>query len=252
MKKQLKRFYSFLLAAAMLFAMLPAAGAVVQASAQAAQDAEEGAVLTLAEPESQPVRSSSSGWNPEPAVKLKLAAERLVAPAVKNWSDPAVEWAEGRNLFGDSMCTPDADVTRGVFVGALGRLANVPMSVKWTRFQDVRQSSWFAPCVNWATDEGIISGVARLRFEPDGVITREQAAAVVYRYLELNGIAPEAKAKTFTDSGEISEFAAEAVQALQSSGILSSRSDGSFAPKDALSYSELAAMLQNLEPKLVK
>ena len=193
----------------------------------------------------KPEPAPASAPKPEPAPAVVPAAP--VQPAEKHWAADSIAWAQSRYLFGGGMESPDAEVSRGNFVGALGRLLRADTSLRRTRFSDVRQSDWFAPYVNWATQEGIISGVERLRFAPNEMITREQAALVVYNCMRVNGFAPGGDITEYSDSREIASYAAYAVRMLTGSSIISGREDGSFAPKEALTFAELSVMFQQLD-----
>lgn len=196
-------------------------------------------------PEPKPEPAPALAPKPEPAPAVVPAAP--VQPAEKHWAADSIAWAQSRYLFGGGMESPDAEVSRGNFVGALGRLLRADTSIRRTRFSDVRQSDWFAPYVNWATQEGIISGVERLRFAPNEMITREQAALVVYNCMRVNGFAPGGDITEYSDSREIASYAAYAVRMLTGSSIISGREDGSFAPKEALTFAELSVMFQQLD-----
>ncbi len=166
---------------------------------------------------------------------------------VSHWADANIDWAQSLGLFGSDMQGQDAAITRGDFVGALGRLVDAGLNAPEAHFRDVYPDDWFAPYINWATDSGIISGIKRQWFVPDSAITREQAAVVLYRYLQLRGFAFDAAPKTFVDSGDIGGFAKEAVHMLCGNGVISGRQDGRFFPKNAMSYGEFASLLRQLD-----
>lgn len=219
----------------------PEPAAASETGTKAASDAEPKTA-----PASAPAASRSAGV--EPAAKLRLTQPigRTEVPGA-SWSEEAVAWAQSRGLLGEGMTEAGTAVSRGEFVGALGRLAGADAYVREAGFGDVRQSEWYAPYINWATDAGVISGVAEHRFAPDDAVTREQAAAILYQYLQQEGVRLSPSDARFTDSGEIAAYAAEAVGALSGSGAIAGRGDGSFAPKAPISCGELAGLLRQVD-----
>ncbi len=209
-------------------------------------------VQAAPEPEPEPEPEPAPVARREPS-KAQPAPEKGWIPAIRpepvvsHWADANIDWAQSLGLFGSDMQGQDAAITRGDFVGALGRLVDAGLNAPEAHFRDVYPDDWFAPYINWATDSGIISGIKRQWFVPDSAITREQAAVVLYRYLQLRGFAFDAAPKTFVDSGDIGGFAKEAVHMLCGNGVISGRQDGRFFPKNAMSYGEFASLLRQLD-----
>ena len=100
-------------------------------------------------------------------------------------------------------------------------------------FADVADGVWYADSVAWACENGIVKGVNATTFLPDDNITREQMATILCRYAEYAGIklSEDVPAVTFTDSAQISDYAAPSVAALQRAGIISGaqNADGSYS-----------------------
>ena len=169
-----------------------------------------------------------------------------------HWAGQHILFAAGRGLIdgaGDGRFAPDAGMTRGMFVTALGRLAGIdPADYRTGQFTDVPEDAWYAPYVNWAAQNGIVSGAAAAgpaTFSPDSGIAREEMAVILKNYAAKMGYAlPRTlKAVAFTDRAQISSWAADAVRAMQQAGILAGKDGGRFDPKGTATRAEVATVL---------
>ena len=98
-------------------------------------------------------------------------------------------------------------------------------------FEDVPEGAWYAPYVNWALANGIVSGTSATTFSPDAKITRQDMAVMLYQYTQRYDVALQQQTVTpFTDESSISAYALPAVQALHRAGVISGMPDGSFQP----------------------
>ena len=198
----------------------------------------------------EPVREEKAEEPAPPAEAPEKPVQTAAPSAVKHWSDEAIRWAvSGGLLESDAKGRGEAS-TRGEFIGALGRLAETPASMAQSNFTDVSADDWCAPYVSWATGNGLISSVQGQRFAPEMKITREEAAAVVYRWLEKEGYSFRTGEKRFADSSEIDSGAEPAIHALYNSGLISGGKNGVFDPKASLTFGELAALLRQLAAQL--
>ncbi|MDR2530426.1 MAG: S-layer homology domain-containing protein [Oscillospiraceae bacterium] len=162
-----------------------------------------------------------------------------------HWASAYVAAAYERGIVngvGGYKFDPDGAVTRAAFVTMLGRLANAPVD-GLSRFSDVAADAWYAPYVAWAAENGIVNGTAPDSFSPDAEITREQITALLYRYA---GSPATESASEFTDAESISDYAVDAVEWAQASGLIAGYEDGSFAPKQGASRAEVAAIITRL------
>lgn len=104
-----------------------------------------------------------------------------------HWGKDAIDFASSRNLFNGTTPTtfaPDGSMTRGMFVTVLGRMAQVDTAAySGASFSDVKTSAYYGPYIKWAADNGIVSGLTPTTFGPDEMVTREQAATILARYL---------------------------------------------------------------------
>ncbi|MEE0776656.1 MAG: S-layer homology domain-containing protein, partial [Bacillota bacterium] len=109
----------------------------------------------------------------------------------------------------DTQFGPNEDLTRGQFVTILGRYAGVKDSSKGSpadkTFNDVKETNYYASHVKWAVEQKITNGVSETKFAPEEKITREQMAAMMYRYAAAMKVAlPEGDGSKFSDDGKIS------------------------------------------------
>lgn len=101
------------------------------------------------------------------------------------WGYSAIERAAGVGLAGgfpDGTFRPNAAVSRAQFVQMLWNLAGKPKASAAAVFTDVPADAWYLPALSWAVEAGCAGGVGGGRFDPNGSVTRQQAAAMLFRY----------------------------------------------------------------------
>ena len=152
------------------------------------------------------------------------------------------------NGTGATIFEPDGTVTRGMIVTILHRLEGEPAVNYLMPFADVAEGAWYAEAVRWAASEGIVTGVSETSFAPDDPITREQSAAILWRYAKYKGydvsIGESTNILSYTDFDEIGEYAIPALQWACGEGIISGRGEGVLDPRGTATSAETAAMLQ--------
>lgn len=112
-------------------------------------------------------------------------------------------------------------MTRAMLVTVLWRSAGSP-NEGTNGFTDVPADQWYTQAVAWAAQNGIVNGVGSNKFDPDAKITREQLAAVLYRYAGKVGMDVTARAdlKLFPDAGSVSAYATDALSWCVANGIV--------------------------------
>ena len=147
----------------------------------------------------------------------------------------------------DTLFAPDGAVTRGMIVTILHRLEGAPVVDYLLPFADVAEGAWYAEAVRWAASEGIVTGVSETAFAPDEPITREQFAAILWRYAKYKGhdvsIGESTNILSYTDFAEISEYAIPAMQWACGEGIITGSGEGVLNPRGGATRAEAAAML---------
>ena len=141
---------------------------------------------------------------------------------------------------------PNDTLTRAMLVTVLYRNAGEPAVNKSIPFADVDMGAYYASAVIWAKQNGIVNGVTETEFAPDANITREQIAAIMFRYAQYNGMDAVTLEENlhFTDASKISEYAVSAMNWAVGTGLMKGKSTTTINPKDNATRAEIAAILQ--------
>lgn len=180
----------------------------------------------------------------------------VVEAAATNFSDvkqtayysDAVNFAVKKGLFNgttDTTFSPDAGMTRAMFVTVLGRASGVNAAdYKTSSFGDVKEGSWYAGYVQWAYENKIVSGVGSGKFAPEQMISRAQMASILTNYCKWKGISTgTATTLTYTDLSKIPGWASEGVGFCTTKGWLTGYPDGSFMPDKKATRAEAVTVL---------
>lgn len=131
-------------------------------------------------------------------------------------------------MNGMSLSTfePMTNTSRAMVVTILYRLEKTPSFTADNPFKDVSTGQWYTNAVIWAAENGIVNGTAPDRFEPNSNITREQLAAIMYRYAEYKGYPmKEGTLDGFNDVNQIDEYAMQAMTWAVGEGIINGTED---------------------------
>ena len=131
------------------------------------------------------------------------------------------------NGVGKGLFAPESSTTRAQFATILYRAAGAPAVEYKGTFSDVPEGTWYSEAVEWAAANGYVKGVGGGRFSPDGEITREQIAAILYRY--AGSPKGEGSLKAFRDAGSVSGYAVDAMIWATGEGIINGVGSGSGA-----------------------
>jgi len=163
-----------------------------------------------------------------------------------DWFYPYVKSVfKSRLMLGvsDTEFAPNESINRAMFVTMLYRMADVPKITTENKFTDVVKNSWYECAAIWTNANGIVNGKSETIFDPETPITGEEIATLIYRYAtEFKKVeADESIRDTSAISGDVSEWAKEAVNYCLSAGIVD---EGNVANlKNAATRAETAAML---------
>ena len=143
-------------------------------------------------------------------------------------------------------------MTRAMLVTVLWRYEGEPEAGKNT-FSDVPNGQWYTNAVAWAAENGIVGGVGNNRFDPDGEITREQMATILFRYAEKKGIdtSKRGSLNIFSDEKQLSAYAKDAVQWAVAEQIING-SDGKLLPQGSATRAQVATILMRFIENIVK
>ncbi|WP_352399354.1 S-layer homology domain-containing protein [Anaerotignum sp.] len=167
-----------------------------------------------------------------------------------HWAKEDIEFVASRGLFSGTSATtfsPNTAMTRGMFVTALGRLANADVSgYAKSSFSDVKDDAYYMGYIEWASKNSIVNGVGNGKFAPDESITREQMAVIMSNYAKTIGYTlPKVHIENiFTDNAKISTYAKEAVKQTQMAGVISGKNGNLFDPQGTATRAEVSAVLR--------
>ena len=140
---------------------------------------------------------------------------------------------------------PNATLTRGMIVTILYRMENKPAVTGASKFTDVDANEWYGAPVAWAAGNGIVTGYSETTFGPNDPVTREQLAAILYRYAVYKGMSAvtlEQNLSRFTDADQISAYAVPAMNWAVGKGLING-ADGKLSPKASATRAQVAAII---------
>ena len=167
--------------------------------------------------------------------------------SANDWFASAVDYVTGKGMMNgtaDNTFSPKAHTTRGMVVTVLYRLENQP-STSAASFTDVASGAYYANAVAWANANGIVSGYGSGKFGPNDKVTREQLAAILYRYAQYKkyDVFGAKSLDGYTDAQSVSSYAVPALQWANAAGIVTGKSGSKLDPKGNATRAEVAAML---------
>lgn len=152
---------------------------------------------------------------------------------------------KGNNTKNPKLFGPGAKMTRAMLVTVLYRAAGEPSVAGITnKFTDNKQGKYYYNAVLWASNKGIVNGATATTFDPDGNITREQIAAILYRYAGSPSVTGSLSG--YSDQAQVSSFAVTAMQWAVGSGIITGVTSGgktTLSAKGNATRAQVAVML---------
>ena len=173
------------------------------------------------------------------------------------WYHDGIEYCWENGLMvgvSGSRFSPKGTTSRGMIVSILYRLEGQPAVTAANPFSDVEPGRYYTNAVIWAAENEIVSGYGNGKFGPNDPITREQLAAILYRYAQSKGqgfTGTWSFKLDFPDAGDVSGWANEAVSWMVMNGIINGK-DGKLVPKGDASRAEAATMLQRFCENVAK
>ena len=165
-----------------------------------------------------------------------------------DWFYSAVEAVCGKGLMtGTSNRTfsPDQPITRGMLVTILYRLENCPKTASISSFMDIPTGAYYEKAICWAAANKIATGYDDTHFGPDDALTREQLAAILYRYADVMGydVSSSRPHTLYADAAAVSDYAQTAVDWSIAEGFLKGKDGWKLCPKSAATRAEMAVIL---------
>ena len=146
---------------------------------------------------------------------------------------------------GADRFSPNAPLTRAMIVTILYRMAGSPAMSGASDFKDVDSNKWFAKAVAWAAANGIVNGYGSGLFGPNDPVTREQLAAILYRYAVYGGMTAvtlEENLGSFADTAQLSAYAIQAMNWAVGQGLING-SGSNLVPKAQATRAQVAAII---------
>ena len=168
-----------------------------------------------------------------------------------DWFYDAVAYVYDKGMMEgttDTTFAPTMNLTRSMIAQVLYNLEERPEAPGAAGFPDVAAGAWYADAVNWAAARGIVKGYDTGAFGPEDSVTREQLAAILYRYAQVKGYDTTQggmAVREFSDSASISDWAQEAMAWAVNAQVLSGKGNGVLDPQGTATRAEVAQMLMN-------
>ena len=165
--------------------------------------------------------------------------------AANAWYADAVTYVRGHGLMSGTSTTtfsPEATTSRGQIAAILYRAAGSPAVTGGTDFPDVANTAYYADATRWASANGIVSGYPNGNFGPNDSITRQQFAAILWRYA---GSPAASRGQDFADESSISSYSSTAVDWAHENGIINGKGGNIFDPDGNATRAQAAVILRN-------
>ena len=150
-----------------------------------------------------------------------------------------------------TLFSPHGTATRGMMATILWRMEGSPAPKGKNSFTDVEAGKWYADAITWTAENGIFAGYGKDKFGPGDPITREQLAAIFYRYADYKGydLTVKGDLDKFKDADKITDYAKTAMQWAVGSGLMKGKSGNLLDPQGTATRAEIAAMLHRFIEK---
>lgn len=211
---------------------------------------EDGATFNGYDAEEVPSQPVNPKPDPEPVVPSKYFSD----VASNAWYCDAAEYVYEHGLMSGTnagIFEPNTNLSRAQAVQIFYNLEGKPTAV-WTANYTDTAGHWAINAINWASANGIVSGVGNNRFDPNSPVSREQFAVMMYHYAEYKGydLSAQADLTVFPDNGKVSSWAQRALQWANGEGLING-SDGSLLPGGTATRGQAASILMKFDQNIV-
>lgn len=185
------------------------------------------------------------------AIPLSISAKTVTFSDVSGtaWYNDAAQYCYDLAYMQgtkNGVFSPSSRLTRAMACQLIANHSPLPSASYHTPFTDVKDSHWFSQAVGTAYNDGIVSGMTKTTFVPNGNITRQDFVCILYRYAANKEIV-EYKIDRYTDSQSIASYASDAVAWACDKGIISGYPDGTLKPRGYITRAEAAVMMKSLD-----
>ena len=160
------------------------------------------------------------------------------------WYHTAVDFMVMHELMlgvDEGRFAPESTMTRAQLVTVLYRIAGNPETDGTHGFTDVADGMWYTDAIAWAAQSGVVNGIGDDKFDPDGYVTREQIATILFRYTKSEPVTQD-KLSAFPDADKASSYAVDALNWAVAEGLING-SDGKLLPGETATRAQAAAIL---------
>ena len=157
------------------------------------------------------------------------------------------------NGTAEATFNPDGATTRGMLVTILYRMEGSPQGGGWSPFTDVDPELYYAQPIAWAAWNGIVKGITETTFSPDAPVTRQQMAAILYRYAAWKkwDVSQQGNLFQFTDWEQIQEYARTPLAWASANGIIQGKENNILDPAGTATRAQVATLLQRFHSAYV-
>ena len=162
-----------------------------------------------------------------------------------SWYADAVEYVSDNGLMsgtGDAVFSPDMSTSRAMMAALLYRASGSPDVSASSSFTDVPADAWYADAVSWASENDFVSGYGDGTYGPEDLVSREQIAAILWRYAGSPQADP---GSDFSDESDISAYASAAVDWARANSIINGLENNRFDPQGDATRAQIAVLLMN-------
>ena len=169
-----------------------------------------------------------------------------------DWFYDAVKYAYENGLMNgtsETIFAPNGTMNRAMIVTVLYRLEKTPAVTTASQFADVPAGQWYSDAVAWAAANNIVNGYNETTFGPMNAVTREQMAAILYRYEQYKGmdtVTLEENLARFPDKDKVSAYAVPAMQWAVGQKVINGNADGTLNPTGTATRAQVAQIFTNL------
>lgn len=172
------------------------------------------------------------------------------------WYYDSVYYVYAHGLMNGTAATlfsPGNPTTRGMLVTILYRMEGSPQGAGWGPFTDVTPGAYYAQPIAWAAWNGIVNGITSTTFAPDRNVTREQMAAILYRYTAWKGwdVSQQGNLFQFTDWQKVQDYARTPLAWAVASGLIQGKENQRLDPGGPATRAEVATILQRFHSTYV-
>ena len=164
-----------------------------------------------------------------------------------HWGRKGIVYVTSRGIFNgvsERKFAPDGKMTRGMLATTLHNIESNPKATGGHQFADVADDAWYSEAVQWASEQGIITGYSDGTFGPNKNITREQLVTMLYRYAGEPAV--QNQALPFEDANAVSDYAKTAMQWAVSEGLINGMTDTTLVPQGEATRTQVAVVLAKL------